>query len=140
MQPSIIRGGNFSDERGSMRFVNGFDMMQVRRMYIIEHPDTAVVRAWQAHRKEQKWFFVLEGSFEVQVVQPDVWDSPSRALDVQSWKLAAAENKILHIPGGFANGFRALEKNARLLVFSDFDMEQAAADNFRFDKDYWQSW
>ena len=84
MQPIIIRGGNFSDERGSMRFVNGFDMMQVRRMYIIEHPYTSVVRAWQAHREEQKWVFLLEVSFEVQVVQPYVWDSPSKALNVQS--------------------------------------------------------
>lgn len=138
--PAIIQGGDFHDARGTMRFVNGFDMSQIKRMYIIEHPDITIVRAWQAHQREQKWFFVLEGMFHIQTVQPDDWITPSKTLHIQSWSLTASENKILHIPSGFANGFRALERNSKLLIFSDFDMDQAATDNFRFDKDYWNSW
>lgn len=140
MQPTIIQGGSFQDERGGLRFINDFLMDQVKRMYIIEHPSTVVIRAWQAHQKEQKWFFVLEGSFEIKIVQPDNWQVPNKNLPVQSFTMQASSNEVLHIPGGYANGLRALAENSKLLVFSDFDLIEAATDNFKFDKDYWDCW
>lgn len=140
MQPTIIQGSSFQDERGQLRFVNDFLMNEVKRMYIIEHPSTSVIRAWQAHQKEQKWFFVLEGSFEVKLVQPDNWEIPDKKLPVQSLKLEASNNEVLHIPAGYANGLRALEENSKLLIFSDQDLKEASADNFKFNKDYWNCW
>ncbi|MGF7231475.1 WxcM-like domain-containing protein [Arachidicoccus sp.] len=137
---SLIKGGTFQDERGTMRFANDFLMDQVKRMYIIEPRDTTVIRAWQAHKEEQKWFFVLEGSFEVKLVQPDNWELPSKKLPVQSLTLAALSNEVLHIPGGYANGFKALEAGSKLLVFSDTEIKHASEDNYRFDKDYWDCW
>lgn len=140
VQPAIIKGGDFRDHRGIMRFVNDFDLQEIRRMYIIEHPDTAVIRAWQAHKIEQKWLYVLEGAFQVQLIQPDNWENPSENLPVQSWQLSSENNEVLHIPGGYANGFKALKENSKLLVFSSLDIKEAASDNFRFDKDYWKVW
>lgn len=137
---SLIKGGTFQDERGTMRFANDFLMDLVKRMYIIEPRDTTVIRAWQAHKEEQKWFFVLEGSFEVKLVQPDNWELPSKKLPVQSLTLAALSNEVLHIPGGYANGFKALEAGSKLLVFSDTEIKHASEDNYRFDKDYWDCW
>ncbi|MEO5832339.1 MAG: hypothetical protein ABIR83_03080, partial [Nakamurella sp.] len=63
--PEIIQGGEHEDARGRLTFFNDFDMKAVRRFYVIEHPDTAIVRAWQAHKKEQKWFYVTAGSFKI---------------------------------------------------------------------------
>lgn len=137
---SLIKGGTFQDERGTMRFANDFLMDQVKRMYIIEPRDPTVIRAWQAHKEEQKWFFVLEGSFEVKLIQPDNWELPSKKLPVQSLTLAALSNEVLHIPGGYANGFKALEAGSKLLVFSDTEIKHASEDNYRFDKDYWDCW
>ena len=140
LQPTIIKGGSFHDSRGTLRFINDFDMAQIRRAYIIEHPNTDIVRAWLGHRKEQKWFYVLDGSFDVHLVQPDDWTNPSNDLPLISHKLSADNNEILHVPCGYANGFRALQDNSKLFVFSDFTMEQSAGDNYRFRFDLWFDW
>ena len=75
--PKIIDSGQHVDERGKLIFFNELNLQEVKRLYIIEHPDLDTVRAWQAHKKEQKWFFVIEGCFKVVIVQPDDWDEPS---------------------------------------------------------------
>ena len=69
LKPNIIEGGLFKDERGELRFVNEFDLSEVVRFYQITHPSTAVVRAWQGHEKEQKWFYCLSGSFIINLIQ-----------------------------------------------------------------------
>jgi len=139
-QPQIIQGNIHEDERGKLFYANEFDLSEVKRYYIIEHPDTKVTRAWQAHQKEQKWFQVISGSFLVAVVQPDNWENPSEKLEVRKFVLNADKNQILHIPGNFANGFKALEKNSRMIVFSDFSLEESSKDNFRFDSKLWFDW
>ncbi|WP_447636134.1 dTDP-4-dehydrorhamnose 3,5-epimerase family protein [Flavobacterium microcysteis] len=139
-QPQIIQGNIHEDERGKLFYANEFDLSDVKRYYIIEHPDTKVIRAWQAHQEEQKWFQVISGSFLVAVVQPDNWEKPSEKLEVRKFVLNANENQILHIPGNFANGFKALEKNSRMIVFSDFSLEESSKDNFRFDSKLWFDW
>ena len=59
----IIEGGIFTDSRGRISHVNDLDMSEVARFYAIHHSDTSVVRAWHAHQKEKKWFYVLKGAF-----------------------------------------------------------------------------
>ncbi len=139
-QPQIIQGNIHQDERGKLFYANEFDLSEVKRYYIIEHHDTKVIRAWQAHQKEQKWFQVISGSFLVVIVRPDNWENPSEKLEVRKFVLTADENQILHIPGNFANGFKALEKNSRMIVFSDFSLEESSKDNFRFDSKLWFDW
>lgn len=137
---SLIQGGKHEDARGKLTFFNDFDMKQVRRFYVIEHPNTTIVRAWQAHKAEQKWFYVIAGSFKIALVQPDDWIHPSPVLEAQEFTLESEKNVILHIPGGFANGFRALEPHSRLMVFSDVGIDKAGSDDFRFDKNLWYRW
>ncbi|MEO8234890.1 MAG: dTDP-4-dehydrorhamnose 3,5-epimerase family protein [Flavobacterium sp.] len=138
--PQIIQGGQFKDERGKITFVNDFDLKAVRRCYSIEHSDTAIIRAWQGHKKEQKWFQVILGTFLVAVVCPDDWENPRLDLGVKTFVLKAVENQILYIPSGFANGFKALKPNSKMLVFSDFTVEESSNDNFRFDSKFWFDW
>nr|WP_315161307.1 WxcM-like domain-containing protein [uncultured Flavobacterium sp.] len=138
--PNLIQGGSYQDERGKLTFVNDFNLSQVKRYYIIEHTDVSVVRAWQGHKKEQKWFQVISGRFLVSVIQPDNWENPSKNIEPETFILEATENKVLHIPGGFANGFKALEPNSRVIVFSDFSLEESVNDNFRFDSQLWFDW
>ncbi|MCG9881030.1 MAG: hypothetical protein MH472_10575, partial [Bacteroidia bacterium] len=63
----LIEGNIHQDERGGVRFVNDFDMSDVVRMYCIE-PKVGVVRAWQGHKIERKWFYVAKGRFLVKTV------------------------------------------------------------------------
>ena len=139
-QPAFIPGGNHSDHRGVITFVNDFQLDEVRRFYLIEHADIHIVRAWQGHKKEQKWFYVVSGSFNMVVVQPDNWENPLTDLDVQEFVLSSNSTGVLHIPGGYANGFKALEPNSKIIVFSDFAMEQSSNDNYRFDQSFWYDW
>ncbi|MFS8083742.1 MAG: WxcM-like domain-containing protein [Ginsengibacter sp.] len=138
--PEIIEGGEHHDTRGRLTFFNAFDMKVVRRFYMIEHPDTTIVRGWQAHKKEQKWFYVMKGSFKIVIVKPGEWAADFEKLKPEEFTLSNDDNKLLHIPGGYANGFQALEPHSKLMVFSDFGIEQAGTDEYRFSKDLWYNW
>ena len=139
-KPNIITGGSFTDARGTLSFINNFDLLPARRFYIIEHPDVSVVRAWQGHKREQKWFYVIAGSFKMVIVKPADWVVPGEEQYLREFRLHAGDNKLLHVPGGYASGFKASEPGSKLLVFSEFAVADAASDEFRFDKDLWYDW
>lgn len=138
--PIIIQGNSHKDHRGFISFVNGFDMSQIKRFYITTHTDTSVIRAWQGHQKEQRWFSAIVGSFKVVLVQPDNWDNPSHSLSVEVFELSANETSILHIPAGYIFGFKALEANSKLLIFADASVEESSNDTFKYNADLWYNW
>jgi dTDP-4-dehydrorhamnose 3,5-epimerase len=138
-KPVLIEGGQFSDERGSLRFVNSFDFKDLKRFYIIEQPKN-FVRAWQGHKIENKYFYVISGSFLICGVKIDDWENPSSDLKVHEYHLSEKESQIFMIPGGYANGFKALEDNSNLLVFSNLSLEESKQDDYRFDKSMWKNW
>jgi dTDP-4-dehydrorhamnose 3,5-epimerase-like enzyme len=136
--PHFINGNVFTDERGTLSSVNGFDLQKVRRLYLIE-PLTNVVRAWQGHKVEQKWLYVVAGSFKFVIIEPDNWETPVTAVSSFEYTLTALTG-VLHIPGGYANGFKALAPNSKVIVFSDCSVEASAKDDYRFDKQLWFDW
>ena len=138
--PEIITGGNYTDNRGTLTYFNDFNLIPVKRLYILEHPDTCVIRAWQGHQHENKWFHVVAGSFKFILVRPDNWNSPSPSLSCQEFVLCARDNQVFHVPGGYATGFKAVEQDSKMLVFSNFSVEESLNDDFRFDKDKWYNW
>ena len=75
-EPQIVPGGIHSDERGSISFVNGFSFTGVKRFYSISHSTTDIIRAWQGHQVESKWFFVASGSFKIVLVKIADWGQP----------------------------------------------------------------
>ena len=119
----LIKGNIHTDHRGTVKFVNDFDMNEVVRMYCIE-PKLGIIRAWQGHKKETKWFYVAKGSFLVKVINME-----TRLLNQNI--LTHRESEVLEIPGGNYNGFVALEKGSVLMVFSDFKLEESKEDDFR---------
>ena len=136
----IIDGGLYNDERGILRFVNDFDFSDVKRFYQIENSSTEVVRAWQGHKVENKYFFVSAGSFLICCVEIDDWDNPSLDLSVENIILTANENSVLMIPGGYANGIKALEEGSKLMVFSSDNLDDAKEDDYRFPAELWFNW
>jgi dTDP-4-dehydrorhamnose 3,5-epimerase-like enzyme len=139
-EPIIITAGQHTDERGRLSFFNDFDMTPVKRFYIIEHPDPTVIRAWQGHKVEQKWFYAIAGSFKVVLVLPGDWENPSENVEVKEFILEEGIIRVLYIPGGYANGFKALAPNSKMMIFSDFSIADAGKDDFRFDKTMWYDW
>lgn len=119
----ILKGSKYLDERGAVSFVNSFDLAPVVRMYWIE-PVKDVIRAWQGHRKECKWFYCVKGSFLVRTVDIDT-------LDRVEYLLNSENSEVLKITPGLYNGFVALEEGSSLIVFSDSDLESSQEDDFR---------
>ncbi|ERJ57733.1 WxcM-like domain-containing protein [Sphingobacterium paucimobilis] len=132
----IIQGGIASDHRGAIRFVNEFDMTQVKRFYIIQNKDTELVRGWRAHRIEQRWFYVLSGSFMLDTVQIDNWEQASPNLDIERRVLKAEDKQVIHMPIGYGTAFQALEEGSELLVFADYGIEHAPQDNYTWPSDF----
>lgn len=134
--PSTIIGGIAKDHRGQIRFVNDFDMSQVKRFYIITNADTELVRGWRAHRIEQRWFYVLSGAFELDLVKIDDWENASSNLPIEKRLLKAADQQVIHVPVGYGTAFQALEVGSELLVFADYGIENAKNDDYTWPVDY----
>jgi len=135
--PCLIEGGEFQDGRGSIKFFNDFSMSEIKRMYLIEHRKTNLVRAWQGHKIEQKWFLVLSGVFHFIFMKPDNWEMTSKELNYFEFILTVNDSKILYVPNGFINGFKSLEENSKVIVYSDLTISDALSDNLKYEKDYW---
>lgn len=132
----FIQGGIAKDHRGQIRYVNEFDMSPVKRFYIIKNTDLDLVRGWRAHRIEQRWFYVLSGSFSIDIVKIDTWDKASADLPVERIVLDTNENRVMHLSNGYATAFQALEPDSELLVFADFSIEHAKDDDYTYPVEY----
>lgn len=134
----LIKGNIHIDHRGIVRFVNDFHFENIKRFYTITHPDTSIIRAWQGHKLETKYFYVTKGSFLINWIKIDNWEQPSKDLFINKHILKATQSEILIIPSGNVNGFKALEADSMVIVFSDMSLEESKGDDFRFPADYWK--
>ncbi len=138
--PIIIKGGTFNDNRGSMRFVNDFHFNDVKRFYFIKHPDTSMVRAWQGHQFEKKYFYPIAGKFIVAWVKIDDFENPSLELNPEFHILSADKSEIISVPKGYANGLKALEPNSEIMIFSDMSLEESVNEKIRYPAEWWLNW
>ncbi|TCK67803.1 dTDP-4-dehydrorhamnose 3,5-epimerase [Winogradskyella wandonensis] len=138
--PEIITGGSYSDNRGLLQFFNEFDMSEIKRMYFTTHFNTNVIRAWQGHKIESRWFRCVRGSFEVKLVKIDNWETPDDNLKVNEYTLSSNKEEILYIPNGYVNGFKALEENSKLMIMSDYGFQEIEDDYVRYDQNKWTTW
>jgi len=140
INPKLIEGGVFSDQRGTLQFVNDFDMSVIKRMYFTTHPLTKTVRAWQGHKIESRWFFCVKGGFKVRLVKIDNWEIPSNNCEIFEFELKDEKPQVLYIPNGFANGFKATIENSKLMIMSDYGLNEIENDNYRFNSNKWTNW
>ena len=126
------KGKVHKDERGTLIHFNDFDMNQIKRFYIIEPSDSSVIRAWQGHRIETKWFFCIKGKFLLKVFTPDDWKEPTSNSEFYSYVLNEDDPVVIKVSGGNVNGFQALESDSMLIVYSDVSLEESKKDDYRF--------
>ncbi|SHG36199.1 WxcM-like domain-containing protein [Flagellimonas flava] len=132
-----INGEYFKDHRGSLLFFNQLDMREIVRFYEIFPSDPKLIRGWQGHRTEKKWFYCTKGSFIINTVLIDNFDKPSKSLVTSKYILNDTFPEVLLVPQGHATAIRAMEKNARLQVYSNFTLEESKNDDYRFDLEEW---
>lgn len=137
MIPKIIQGGNFSDHRGTISYVNEFSFQDIERFYIISNSDENPIRAWQGHKLDAKNFYCLSGSFKIHFVKVDDWENPSKDLEIETIIVSEFESKIVHIPAGYANAVESLEANSKLISFSTLPLANVKDDDVRYPSDYW---
>ena len=63
--------------------------------------------------------------------------NPSKDNEVFRYVLSPRKSSILHIPAGYANGFKALEPNTKVIFFSTSTLDESKGDDYRFPADYW---
>ncbi len=126
------------DKRGSVGFVNGFDLKGVDRVYWVRAHRPDCPRGWVGHRREQKWFWVLQGNLLVAVVKPNKWRNPAKDLPVLRYVLSAVKPQVLHVPPGYCTASVDLSGDAILLVCSSGKIQDAKTDDFRFSPDQWK--
>ncbi|MDD5638848.1 MAG: dTDP-4-dehydrorhamnose 3,5-epimerase family protein [Candidatus Pacebacteria bacterium] len=136
-KPNIIEGGLAIDDRGQLTFVNDFNFSDIKRFYVVENFSQDVIRAFHGHLKEGKYAFVVSGSAIVAAVEMDNTIKPNKSNEVYRFILSSRKPNILYIPAGYANGFRAIEKNTKIIFFSTSSLEESKGDDYRFPYDYW---
>lgn len=137
MIPKIIQGGNFSDHRGTISYVNDFNFKGIERFYIISNSDENPIRAWQGHKLDSKNFYCLNGSFKIHFIKIDNWENPAKNLIIETIFVSADNSKIVHIPAGYANAIESLETNSKLISFSTLPLANVTEDDVRYPSDYW---
>lgn len=135
MSPKIIEGNRHEDQRGTLFFNNDFDGADIRRIYVIENKSVDFIRAWQGHKIEQRWFTAIVGSFRIELIAIDNWETPSKNLERFTFLLDATKLDVLHIPSGCVSSIQSLEGGSKLLVMADYLMGELE-DEFRFSLDY----
>ena len=127
MIPLIIFGGAHKDNRGLLSYNNSFDASIVKRIYIIEN-NLNFIRGWQGHKIEQRWFSAIKGQFKVQLIKIDNWIEPVKELKRITFNLSENTLDILHIPSGYVTSIKSEEEGAKLLVMSDYMLNEISDD------------
>lgn len=140
LEPILMSGKLFVDDRGEVGFVNDFDMRYVRRFYAVTNHSAGFIRAWHGHKKEAKYVTVTQGAAIVAAVKIDNWKQPSKDLKIHRFVLSAATPAVVFVPKGYANGFKTLTEDTKIMFFSTSTLEQTQDDDFRFDAYYWDPW
>ena len=139
-EPLLIQGGLSVDDRGEVRFINDFDMSSVRRFYTVSNHKAGFIRAWHAHKNEEKYVIVVDGAAIVAAVCIDDWEKPSKDLKVHRYVLSGQKPGVLFIPRGYGNGFKTLTDDTKLMFFSTSTLQESIGDDIRYDAYYWNPW
>ena len=139
-KPFIINGDLSADDRGELMFVNQFNMELVKRFYVVSNHKQGFIRAWHAHKLESKYVFIVNGTALISTVQIDDWNNPSSDLAIEKFVLTAKKPSILYIPNGYANGFKTLSSDTKIIFFSTSTLGDSIDDDYRFDAYKWNPW
>ncbi|MBC8767866.1 hypothetical protein H4O18_07675 [Arenibacter sp. BSSL-BM3] len=139
VQTIEIEGSIFSDNRGKIKFFNSFDMAQIVRFYEISPASPEIIRGWQGHKIEKKWFYCHSGAFVINIVNIAEENIALAELSAERFELNESMPIILEVPAGSASGFKAILPGSKLMVFSNFTLEESTKDDIRFPLETWNA-
>ena len=124
MIPAIIKGDAFEDSRGKLTYNNVFNTSAVKRIYTIENYNLDIERGWQGHKIEQRWIIATNGSFKIRVINIDFFEKSNLVIQPFEFTLVSNKMDVLHIPSGYLTSIMALELNSKLLLMSDYMLNE----------------
>jgi dTDP-4-dehydrorhamnose 3,5-epimerase-like enzyme len=137
MVPKLIKGDSHEDFRGGLVYNNDFEATAIKRIYVIKNKNIAIIRAWQGHKIEQRWFTALKGSFKIELIAIADWKRPNKKSERLEFVLRAKKLDVLHIPAGYVSSIQSLEQGSKLLVMADYLMGELE-DDYRYEADYFE--
>ena len=137
MFPKLISGDFHNDLRGGLYYNNSFDASVIKRIYVIENVTNDIIRGWQGHKIEQRWFSAIAGSFIVKLVAIDNWDCPSKDVEIFTFEVSSEKLDVLHMPPGYVSSIQSKENGSKLLVMADYHLNELN-DEFRLSIDYFK--
>lgn len=138
-EPHLIHGKAIRDNRGVVSFVNDFNFSDVKRMYAVQNKNKGMVRAWHGHKKEAKYVICISGSAMVAAVAIND-NEPTTTDQVYTFVLTSDTPEIVYIPSGYANGFKSLTRDAKLIFFSTTALDDSKNDDYRYAPRTWDIW
>lgn len=133
--PRIYGGGVFVDDRGALGFNNLLNLNGVKRFYTIENHVPGFIRAWHGHKIESKYFLVVKGSAIIAAKKLIFEDNNSYRFDTDTPVVVETISDklptVFYIPGGYANGFKLLTADTKIMVFSTTTVEESKHDDYR---------
>jgi dTDP-4-dehydrorhamnose 3,5-epimerase len=133
----IIKGGNFSNNLGTISFVNDFNFNGIKRFYSIYLPKKKIIRAFHGHFKEKKVVFVISGSILLCIVKINKNPNLSKKNKVRKIILNAEEPKLFLIPEGYANGIMSIKDKTNVIFYSNKTLNHSTKDDYRYSEDFW---
>lgn len=135
---NLIQGNISRDQRGVLKYNNDFDLTEIKRLYIIQNDSKNIIRGWQGHKIEQRWFTSISGIFKINLIEIDNWEKPSKSLIQRTYILDSKQLTTLHVPAGFVSSIQSLTISAKLLVFADHRHNEIN-DDYRYEINYFKS-
>lgn len=128
-KPTLIEGGRFYDDRGSVSFVNDFDFQGVKRFYQVYNFQANFVRAWHGHKCEGKYITVTKGAAIIAAAPIGLLDGP----DNEFTRVILTEHKpsVLWVPPGYVNGSKSLVADTIITYYSTATLDESKVDDFR---------
>ena len=99
---------------------------------------TEIVRAWQGHKIEQRWFSAINGSFKIGLIKIDNWENPAKNLKKLIYIINSDTLEVLHVPKGYVSSIQAMEVGSKLLVMADYLLGEIN-DEYRYDANYFKN-
>lgn len=131
----LIEGDQFIDIRGIVKFNNRIDLNEIRRIYSIHNQSTSIIRGWQGHAVEKRWFCCVKGSFKISIIEVDNFREPNRDLPKEHFVLNDYSLDFLTLMPGYVTSLQSLQEDSILLVMSN-NLLGEVNDDFKYPLDY----
>ena len=128
----------FSDDRGVfVPFLSNIPgdkktpKVNIKRTYYIYNYGKGIIRGFHFHKKELKYFSIVNGSAKFVAINPE------NDKERYSFVSSSRTPNLIVIPPGYANGWVSLEENTILICTSTSTFEESIKDDKRYDPYTW---